>query len=171
MHSYVHVVEKSALVVTANISYALIAYIFRVELHYKSNFQFMHVFQIIYFSFLSVFISSSIWISTSFISFMHAECPLRPLLPIFSDHSHNILHIQALNNMEYQVVFFYSDFHVPCNTNKTKRLLRDVEFKDFLSPLGCFIFWNIDVVVLQNRWLKTLLIRHFATCKNINLAL
>jgi hypothetical protein len=42
--------------------------------------------------------------------------------------------------MEYQVVFFYSDFHVSYNMKKKKRLLRDVEFKDFLSLLGCFIF-------------------------------
>ena len=42
MHSYVHVVEKSALVVTADVSYARITYIFRVELHYKSNIQFIH---------------------------------------------------------------------------------------------------------------------------------
>lgn len=91
--------------------------------------------------------------------------------PFFSDHSHNILHIQALNNMEYQVVFFYSDLYVPYNKNKKKRLLRDVEFKDFLSPLGCFIFWNIDIVVLKNRWLKALLIRHFAIGKTTNLVL
>lgn len=90
--------------------------------------------------------------------------------PFFSDHSHNILHIQALNNMEYQVVFFYSDFHVSYNMKKKKRLLRDVEFKDFLSLLGCFIFWNIDMV-LQNRWLKTLLMRYFSIGKTINLVL
>jgi hypothetical protein len=166
-HSYVHVFEKPVIFITTNISYARIAYIFRVKLYYKSNIQFMHMYFPFFLSlFLPVFEN---------LHFLSPSClwgaSLRLVLFLFSDHAHNILYIQASNNMKYEVVFFYSHFHVPYNTNRKKRLPRDVEFKDFLSLIGCFIFWNIDIVVLQNRWLTILLIRHFAIGKTINLVL
>jgi hypothetical protein len=43
MHRYVHMFEEPVFLISTNISFARIAYIFRVELlvHYKSNTQFM----------------------------------------------------------------------------------------------------------------------------------
>lgn len=119
MRSYVHMFEKP-------VSYHHQHLICTYCLHFqgRNTLQeqrpiYTQVFQMIYFSFLSVFISFSFLISALLISFMHIDCPTQAcLIPSFLIILIIFSTYRPLNNVEYQVVFFYSDFHVPYNTNK-----------------------------------------------------